>query len=154
MLNEMVKSAGCSLAERVKIAAAVVTLHNYDRTQDIIETAGQIKTAAAHNGVNMPDEMAIQASHESYLEGDMAKVAGKKWDSVKKFMGKPGMRIGGSALLGGGAGALGGAALAGDDDEKAKVIALAGLLGLGGGAFLGAKAKELQSFRGKFPRSK
>lgn len=145
MLNEMVKSAGCSLAERVKVAAAIVVMHNYDRTQDIMGTAGYIKTAAAQQGIDMPDATAINAAEVTLIESDMAKVAAKiDMAKVKSFLGKPGVRIPGLALAGGGV-AAGGAALAGEDDPKA--LALAGLLGGGAGAFMGAKPEELAKLR-------
>lgn len=62
-VSEMTKQAGLKLSERVKVAAAILTMHHYDRTQAILETAGEIKkTAALQYKVDVPDEVAIQAA--------------------------------------------------------------------------------------------
>lgn len=67
---------------------------------------------------------------------------------AKNFLLSPKFRIPASAVLGAGVGA-GGAALAGEDD--AKVLALAGLLGGGAGAYLGSNAIDAAFMRGHFP---
>jgi len=75
MLSEMTKQAGCKLGERVKIAAAVVAMHNYDRTQDIIETAGEMKKTAALRGIDLPDVVALNGARETFEELDRKKLA-------------------------------------------------------------------------------
>lgn len=63
MIAEMTKQAGCTLAERVKIAAAILAMHHYDYTQAVVGLAGEIKTAALYKlGQNLSDDEAMQAA--------------------------------------------------------------------------------------------
>lgn len=89
MLNEIVKQANVDLLGRVKIAAAIIAIHNYDRTQDILQAAGEIQKNAAFQGIRLDNNQAIASAQNAYAEMDQAKQAnlGSIWSATKRLFG-------------------------------------------------------------------
>jgi hypothetical protein len=86
MISEMTKQAGLGLGERVKIAAAIVAIHNYDRTQQVLNLAGEVKVAALQKlGQDLSDEQAIEVAlagmdEESKAKNSLAGLLGRYKD--------------------------------------------------------------------------
>jgi hypothetical protein len=155
--SNMLKEAGCPLAERAKIAAAVVALNEQREVHSIMTNAAEIQKTAALQGVTLDDETCIKAAADVHVEGNMQKRAALEekfggidkeadtqkeafdWSKIKEIISNPAVRIPGAAVAGGGIGA-GGAALAGASPQE---TALAGLLGGTLGAAGGLSADDL-----------
>ena len=146
---EMVKVAGLPLSDRIKVAAAIITIDAQRDVRETLEDAAVLQKTAALEGINVSDDDAIQATVEARAEINMQKRAAydemTKEATLRDILSSPGFRIGGGAGLGAGLG-MGGTALL-DRDATAKELALAALLGGGGGAFLGTRPEELAKAR-------
>ena len=100
MISEMTKQAGLGLGERVKIAAAIVAIHNYDRTQKVLELAGEVKTAALQKlGQDLTDEQAIEVAlagmdEESKAKNSLAGLLGRYKDFSANAINSAGRGIG------------------------------------------------------------
>lgn len=170
--SEMLKEAGFPLAERAKIAAAIVALNEQREVHGIMTSAAEIQKTAALQGVTLDDETCIKAAADVQVEVNMQKRAAleeqfggidkeaKKeeevqkeagvqkeavdWSKIKGLLSNPAIRIPGAAAAGGGIG-VGGAALAGADSPQE--LALAGLLGGTLGAAGGLSGEDLTSLQ-------
>lgn len=91
MISEMTKQAGMALGERVKVAAAILTMHHYDRTQgQILDLAGEIKTAALQKyGQAISDDQAVEAAiramEEEESQRSLAGLLGRYKDYSKDY---------------------------------------------------------------------
>lgn len=163
--SNMLKEAGFPLAERAKIAAAIVALNEQREVHNIMNSAAEIQKTAALQGVTLDDETCIKAAADVQIEVNMQKRAALEeqyggidketakeaamqkeavdWSKIKELISNPAVRIPGAALAGGGIGA-GGAALAGASPQE---TALAGLLGGTLGAAGGLSGDDLSSLQ-------
>lgn len=154
--SNMLKEAGFPLAERAKIAAAVVALNEQREVHGIMTSAAEIQKTAAAQGVTLDDETCIKAAADVQVEANMQKRAALEaqyggidkeavdWSKIKGLLSNPAIRVPGAAAVGGGIGA-GGAALAGADSPQE--LALAGLLGGTLGAAGGLSGKDLTALQ-------
>ena len=140
-LKNSEKESKMVLGDRVKLAAAVVTINETAKVQDVVIRAADLQKTAAYYGVAVSDEEALVKAAEAGVV--------KSFLGTKTGRGLVGAGIGG--VLGGGVGAL---TADEKEDRLRRALIGAGIGGLGGGALGAASGTVLgqrlsRPFRGE-----